>query len=88
MSYSNNIIKHEEGGEMLFNKKKVEKRSYDKATLKPVLKASICNYEKIAGFKEIKTGKFHEDMLITSPNDLQRFMEAYDLTEDQITKEW
>lgn len=73
---------------MLFKKKKVEKRSYDKTALKPVLKASICNHEKVAGFKEIKTGKFHEEMPINSPKDLKTFMEIYDLAEDQITKEW
>ena len=73
---------------MLFKKKKVEKRSYDKATLKPVLKASICSQEKVAGFKEIKSGKFHEEMLITSPKDLQTFMDIFDLTEEEITKEW
>ena len=73
---------------MLFKKKKVEKKSYDKALLKPVIKASVCNHEKVVGFKEIKSGKFHEEMLITSPKDLQTFMEMYDLKEEEITKEW
>ena len=73
---------------MLFRKKKIEKKSYDKTTLKPVLKANMYNQEKVVGFKEIKTGKFHEEMLITSPKDLQQFMAMYDLTEDEISKEW
>lgn len=73
---------------MLFKKDSVEKKSYDKTTLKPVLKASVCNQEKVVGFKELKTGKFHEEMLITSPQDLKKFMSTYGLKEDEITKEW
>ena len=73
---------------MFFKKKTVEKKSFDKASLKPVLKASMSSHEKVVGFKEIKTGKFHEERLVTSPKDLQEFMDTYNLTEDQIIKEW
>lgn len=82
------MIKQERGVMMLFKKKKIEKKSYDKTTLKPVLKTSTCNQEKVAGFKEIKTGKFHQEMLITSPQDLKQFMSTYDIKENEITKEW
>ncbi|MBE6022792.1 MAG: aspartate dehydrogenase [Cellulosilyticum sp.] len=73
---------------MLFKKNKIEKKSYDKTVFKPVLKSNLYNQEKVIGFKEIKTGKFHEEMLITSPNDLKNFMTTYNLTEDEISKEW
>ena len=47
----------------LFKKKKAQ-QSYDKENKKPVIKASICNGEQVAGFKDIHTGKIEEIMLI------------------------
>ena len=47
----------------LFKKKTVTK-TYDKENKKPVIKASICNGEQVAGFKNIHTGKIDEVMLI------------------------
>ena len=54
----------------LFKKKSVI-QSYDKENKKPVIKASICNGEQVAGFKDIHTGKVEEVMLIKSPADLE-----------------
>lgn len=45
-------------------KKKCVVQSYDKENKKPVIKASICNGEQVAGFKDIHTGKIEEEMLI------------------------
>ena len=53
----------------LFKKKTVIK-TYDKENKKPVIKASICNGEQVAGFKDIHTGKIEEVMLIKSQADL------------------
>ena len=39
----------------LFKKKTVTK-TYDQENKKPVIKASICNGEQVAGFKDIHTG--------------------------------
>lgn len=47
----------------LFKKKTVTK-TYDKKNKKPIIKASICNGEQVAGFKDIHTGKIEEVMLI------------------------
>ena len=47
----------------LFKKKKAQ-QSYDKENKKPVIKASICNGEQVAGFKDIHAGKIEEVMLI------------------------
>ena len=47
----------------LFRKKTVTK-TYDKKNKKPIIKASICNGEQVAGFKDIHTGKIEEVMLI------------------------
>ncbi|SCZ79260.1 hypothetical protein SAMN02910350_01698 [Pseudobutyrivibrio xylanivorans] len=66
----------------MFFKKKLEKKTYDKLTKKPVIKASICNGEQVAGFKDLSTGTFEEVMLIKSPADLDTFKEMYSITEE------
>ena len=70
----------------LFKKKSVV-QSYDKENKKPVIKASICNGEQVAGFKDIQTGKIEEVMLIKSPADLESFKAMYGIDEE-ITKEY
>ena len=72
---------------MLF-KKKIIKETYDKEKYKPVIKASICTGEQVAGFKEIHSGKFVEVMLIRNHFDKQIFMSKYDVREEEISKEW
>ena len=43
---------------MFFKKKEKEiKPQYDTNKKEPVIKASICNGEKVAGFKDKETGK-------------------------------
>ena len=54
-------------------KKKVLVQTYDKENMKPVIKSSICNGEQIAGFKDIRTGKMEEIMLIKNTADLETF---------------
>ena len=70
----------------LFKKKNV-KKSYDRECMKPVIRASICTGEQVAGFKNIQTGKFEEIMLIKSPKDLDDFKNVYGITEE-IEKEY
>lgn len=75
----------------LFHKKSksyTEPQTYDAATHQPTIRASICTGEQVAGFKNISTGKFEEDMLIKTPADLDGFMDKYDLTRDMIKKEY
>ena len=60
----------------LFKKKSIVK-SYDKENKRPVIKASICNGEQVAGFKDIHTGKIEEVMLIRSRADLENFKAMY-----------
>ena len=59
-----------------------EKKEYDKSTKKPVIKASICTGEQVAGFKDIFTGVFEDVMLIKTPEDLAVFKEMYDIKEE------
>ena len=68
-------------------KKKSGVQLYDKENKKPVIKASICNGEQVAGFKDIHTGKIEEVMLIKSPSDLEKFKTMYGINEE-ITKEY
>lgn len=67
-------------------KKKSMIRSYDKENKKPVIKASICNGEQIAGFKDIHTGKIEDVMLIKSSADLENFKAMYGI--EEIAKEY
>ena len=79
--------------------KRTEKKTYDRSNQKPVikasirvsnrpmLKASICNGEQVAGFKDIHTGKIEEVMLIRRAEDLETFKTMYGI-EGEITKEY
>lgn len=68
-------------------KKKTKLLSYDERNQKPVIKASICNGEQVAGFKDIHTGKFEEVMLIRNSEDLEKFKAMYDI-QREIEKEY
>ena len=68
-------------------KKKIMKKTYDWEHMKPVIRASICTGEKVAEFKDIRTGKIEEIMLIRLPEDLERFKEIYEITE-KVAKEY
>ena len=70
----------------LFSKKSEEK-TYDRNNQNPIIKASICNGERVAGFKDIRTGKFEEVMLIRRAEDLETFKIMYGI-EGEITKEY
>ena len=67
-------------------KKRIEKKSYDRENMKPILHASICTGETVAGFKDKRTGKFEEIMLIKSESDKELFKEMYDITSDLPTE--
>ena len=67
---------------------KTVKTAYDKNTRKPVIRASICNGEQVAGFKDLRTGKFSEIMLIRDSRDLDEFLEKYDISPGEVTKEY
>ncbi len=69
--------------------RKIQKqKSYDKENLRPVIRASICNGEQVAGFKDVNTGKFMEVMLIRDYKDLYEFKAMYGIKDEEISKEW
>ncbi len=57
---------------------------YDPEKEKPMIRASICNGEQVAGFKNRETGEFHEVMMIRNDEDLQIFKQTYHL--DNVEK--
>ena len=50
---------------------------YDPETQYPAIRASICTGEKVAGFRDKKSGRFTEVMLIRSQKDIDTFKEQY-----------
>jgi hypothetical protein len=68
--------------------KKKELAAYDKTGKIPVIRASICTGEKVAGFRDETTGKFEELMLIRDDGDLRKFMLQYQIGERELKKEW
>lgn len=69
-------------------RRKVKKQTYDKETLRPVIRSSICTGEQVAGFRNIQTGKFSEVMLIRDGGDLEEFLETYGISEADIGREY
>lgn len=69
-------------------RKKIQKEDYDRENQKPVIRASICTGEQVAGFKDIHTGKFAEVTLIRNGKDLEAFAKKYDISIKEISKEW
>ena len=65
-------------------KKTAPRKTYDKETRKPAIRVSICSGEKVAGFQEINSGKFHEIQLIRTDADLEEFLESYGLKKEEV----
>ena len=68
-------------------KNKIVTKTYDKENKKPVIKASRCNGEQVAGFKDIHTDKIEEIMLIKNQADLDAFKKMYGIN-GEIEKEY
>ena len=68
--------------DMFFKKKKQETLSSDHENKIPQIKASICNGEQVAGFRDVHTGAFEEVMLIRDMVDLAEFKNKYGITEE------
>ncbi len=60
--------------------KKTSKKTYDAKIQKPIIKASICNGEQVAGFLCLQDGTFEEVMLIRKPEDLEEFKRMYGIS--------
>lgn len=74
-------------GSDMFGRKKVT-GAYDKESQSPVIRSSICTGERVAGFKDIHTGKFKEVMVIRTDKDMEEFLNRYGVSVQEIKKEW
>lgn len=70
----------------MFRKKRIRQTDYDKENWRPVLRCSICNGERVAGFKNIHTGEFREECFIRDDGELEAFKYKYAITD--LTKEY
>ena len=72
----------------LFSKENNYQPAYDynPKKEKPVIRASICTGEQVAGFKSRSGCEFHEVMLIRDSDDLKEFMKTYGL--EHVDKEY
>ena len=68
----------------MFFRKKRETRTYDRETQEPMIHASICTGEQVAGFRDLSTGRFTEIMLIRTPGDLKEFCLFNDTADAEI----
>lgn len=66
----------------MFFKKNRQSSSYDPDKKKPMIRASICNGEQVAGFMDLQTGVFEEIMLLRNAADLDDFKKQYGITGD------
>lgn len=75
---------------MMFKKRKVHAKTqpYNPQKQEPVIRASICTGEQVAGFKDRESGKFEEAMLIRGEGDLQEFCTRYEVKREDIKKVW
>lgn len=67
---------------------KIKTMEYDRNNQKPVIRSSICTGEKVAGFRDMNTGKFTEIMMIRDNKDLDKFLTEYDISVAEIKTEW
>ena len=67
-------------------KKAVKSIEYDAANEIPIIRCSICNGEKVAGFKNIKTGTFRDAFFVKSEADIEMFAQMCGV--DKINREY
>lgn len=69
-------------------KQNAQPKTFDRAQVKPIIRSSICTGEKVAGFKDLHTGIFHEVLCVRTEDDLQSFIKEYGILPEEISKEW
>ncbi|MBO5030770.1 MAG: aspartate dehydrogenase [Lachnospiraceae bacterium] len=72
----------------MFFDKKIKVEPYNKEKQKPIIRASICNGEQVAGFRDKATGIFTEVMLIKNDKDMNYFLKKYNIELSEISKEY
>ena len=74
----------------MFKKKKAHAvpQPYNPQKQEPVIRASICTGEQVAGFRDRESGKFEEAMLIRGEGELLEFCARYEVRREDIKKVW
>ena len=72
----------------MFGRKKQAAPAFDPAGRQPVIRASICTGEKVAGYRDAGTGRFVEVMLVRSEADVRRFLAEYGFRAEDLKREW
>ena len=63
-------------------RKRTAAEGYDPAVKTPVIKASVCTGEQVAGFRDLRTGAFEDVMLVRTADDLKEFRDRYGIKGD------
>ena len=71
----------------MFGKRKNAAPAFDRTDKDPVVRASICTGEKVAGYKDGE-GRFVEDRLIRTDADLEEFLADYGFEKSELKYEW
>lgn len=76
------IEMHQDFGKIPYYRKHLaEEIPFDRESQTAIIKCSICNGEKVAGFKDRESGHFTEVMVIRSEEDLRFFKRIYGIEE-------
>lgn len=65
-----------------------EEPLFDREHQRPVIRSSICTGEQVAGFKDLRTGRFTEIMLVRNNEDMEEFTRKYGISREEIRREW
>ena len=74
-------MRQDNGKVPYYEKHLTETIPYDPERQIPVIRASICTGERVAGFRDRQTGRFTEVMVLHSEEEKSRFLKLYGLTE-------
>ena len=72
----------------MFGKRKNAAPAFDRTGKEPVVRASICTGEKVAGYRDAGTGRFVEVMLVRDDADLEKFLREYGFRRGELKYEW
>lgn len=88
MKAKNKIEKWIAGRKRKELKQEQGKPAFDRESQRPVIRSSICTGEQVAGFKDLRTGRFTEIMMIRDNKDMEEFTQTYGISREEIRREW
>ncbi|MCH5338485.1 MAG: aspartate dehydrogenase [Acetatifactor sp.] len=53
-----------------------------------MIRSSICTGEQVAGFRDLRSGRFTEIMLVRDNEDIEEFTKKYGISREEIRREW